>query len=91
VLREGRKFWALACTGQSTTLKGRDKVDGYLLLATACDGTLATTAQFTSVRVVCNNTLSIALGNATGAIKAPHRSRFDPDVVKPQLGITVSS
>lgn len=91
VLREGRKFWALARTGQSTTLKGRDKVDGYLLLATACDGTLATTAQFTSVRVVCNNTLSIALGNATGAIKVPHRSQFDPEVVKRQLGITVSS
>lgn len=91
VLREGRKFWALARTGQSTMLKGRDKVDGYLLLATACDGTLATTAQFTSVRVVCNNTLSIALGNATGAIKVPHRSQFDPEVVKRQLGITVSS
>ena len=44
VLREGRKFWALARTGQSTTLKGRDRVDGYLLLATACDGSLATTA-----------------------------------------------
>ncbi|WIA62552.1 DUF932 domain-containing protein [Stenotrophomonas sp. BIO128-Bstrain] len=91
VLREGRKFWALARTGQSTTLKGRDKVDGYLLLATACDGTLATTAQFTSVRVVCNNTLSIALGNASGAIKVPHRSHFDPDAVKRQLGVTVSS
>ena len=91
VLREGRKFWALARTGQSTTLKGRDKVDGYLLLATSCDGTLATTAQFTSVRVVCNNTLSIALGNASSAIKVPHRSRFDPDVVKRQLGIATSS
>lgn len=91
MLREGRKFWALARTGQSTMLKGRDKVDGYLLLATACDGTLATTAQFTSVRVVCNNTMSIALGNATGAIKVPHRRQFDPDVVKRQLGITVSS
>jgi phage/plasmid-like protein (TIGR03299 family) len=91
VLREGRKFWALARTGQSTSLKGRDKVDGYLLLATACDGTLATTAQFTSVRVVCNNTLQIALGQANGAIKVPHRSAFDPDAVKRQLGITVSS
>jgi len=91
VLREGRKFWALAKTGQSTTLKGRDKVDGYLLLATACDGTLATTAQFTSVRVVCNNTLSIALGNASSAIKVPHRSQFDPEAIKRQLGITVSS
>jgi phage/plasmid-like protein (TIGR03299 family) len=91
VLREGRKFWALARTGQSASLKGRDKVDGYLLLATACDGTLATTAQFTSVRVVCNNTLAIALGNTSSAIKVPHRSQFDPDAVKRQLGITVSS
>jgi phage/plasmid-like protein (TIGR03299 family) len=91
VLREGRKFWALARTGQSMMLKGRDKVDGYLLLATSCDGTLATTAQFTSIRVVCNNTLAIALGDSRGAIKVPHRSQFDPDVVKRQLGITVSS
>lgn len=91
VLREGRKFWALARTGQSTTLKGRDEVDGYLLLATACDGTLATTAQFTSVRVVCNNTLAIALGDSRSAIKVPHRSQFDADAVKRQLGITVSS
>ena len=91
VLREGRKFWALAKTGQSTTLKGRDRVDGYLLLATACDGTLATTAQFTSVRVVCNNTLAIALGDTNGAVKVPHRSQFDAAAVKRQLGITVSS
>lgn len=90
VLREGRKFWALARTGQSTTLKGKDQVNGYLLLATACDGSLATTAQFTSVRVVCNNTLQIALGDNRGAVKVPHRSEFNADVVKQQLGITVA-
>ncbi|MFO3707580.1 DUF932 domain-containing protein, partial [Xanthomonas codiaei] len=73
VLRGGRKFWALVKTGQSTALKRRDRVDGYLLLATACDGTLATTAQFTSVRVVCNNTLQIAVDQSAGAIKVPHR------------------
>lgn len=91
VLKGGKKFWALARTGQTTNLKGRDKVDGYLLLATACDGTLATTAQFTSVRVVCNNTLQIALGESNGAIKVPHRSQFDPEAVKRQLGIAVST
>ncbi|MEF2155029.1 DUF932 domain-containing protein [Luteimonas sp. FXH3W] len=91
VLREGRKLWALARTGQSVTLKDRDKVDGYLLLATACDGSLATTAQFTSVRVVCNNTLQIALGDSSGSIKVSHRSKFNPEVVKRQLGIAVSS
>jgi phage/plasmid-like protein (TIGR03299 family) len=91
VLKEGRKLWALAKTGQSACLKGRDKVNGYLLLATACDGTLATTAQFTSVRVVCNNTLAIALGDAAGAVKVGHRSQFDPRAVKRQLGIAISS
>ena len=91
VLKEGRKLWALARTGQSGTLKGRDEVNGYLLLATACDGTLATTAQFTSVRVVCNNTLAIALDNNIGAVKVPHRSQFDAQAVKRQLGIAVSS
>ncbi|SFD19048.1 phage/plasmid-like protein TIGR03299 [Cupriavidus sp. OV038] len=91
VLKDGKKLWALARTGQSGLLKGRDKVEGYLLLATACDGTLATTAQFTSVRVVCNNTLQIALGNGTGAVKVPHRSQFDAQAVKRQLGIAVSS
>ncbi|MGS0622393.1 DUF932 domain-containing protein [Ralstonia sp. VS2407] len=91
VLKDGKKLWALAKTGQSATLKGLDRVNGYLLLATACDGTLATTAQFTSVRVVCNNTLAIALGDNTGAVKVPHRSQFDAQAVKRQLGIAVSS
>ena len=90
VLKEGRKFWALARTGQSATLKGKDQVNGYLLLATACDGSLATTAQFTSVRVVCNNTLQIALGDNRGAVKVPHRSEFNAEAVKQQLGITVA-
>ncbi|VVE58641.1 phage/plasmid-like protein [Pandoraea anapnoica] len=91
VLKEGRKFWALARTGHRTALKGRDEVNGYLLLATACDGTLATTAQFTSVRVVCNNTLAIALQDGTGTVKVPHRSQFNAQAVKRQLGIAVSS
>jgi phage/plasmid-like protein (TIGR03299 family) len=91
VLKDGKKLWVLARTGQSVSLKGRDKVNGYLLLATACDGTLATTAQYTSVRVVCNNTLAIALGDSTGAVKVPHRSQFDAQAVKRQLGIAISS
>lgn len=40
ILKGGRKFWALARTGQTTALKGNDQVNGYLLLATSCDGTL---------------------------------------------------
>jgi phage/plasmid-like protein (TIGR03299 family) len=91
ILKGGKKVWALAKTNQSSTLKGGDVVNGYLLLATACDGTLATTAQFTSIRVVCNNTLAVALSNGEGAVKVPHSTRFDPQAVKKQLGISVSS
>lgn len=65
VLKGGRKIWALARTGQSSTLKGNDVNNADVLLATAYDGTLATTAQFMSIRVVCNNTLAVALGLAT--------------------------
>ncbi|PYC20258.1 hypothetical protein DMO17_18865, partial [Aquipseudomonas alcaligenes] len=90
VLKGGRKFWALARTGQGTALKGNDQVNGYLLLATSCDGTLATTATPTTVRVVCNNTLTIALDGTTRAIKVPHSTRFDPQAVKKQLGIAIS-
>ncbi|TKJ58706.1 hypothetical protein PspCFBP13506_21875 [Pseudomonas sp. CFBP13506] len=90
VLKGGRKLWALARTGQSTALKGNDVVNGYLLLATSCDGTLATTATPTTIRVVCNNTLTIAINGASQAIKVPHSTRFDPRIVKQQLGITVS-
>ena len=92
VLKGGKKFWALARTGQSTALRGKDVSNGYILLATACDGTLATTAQFTNIRVVCNNTLAIALrgqSSSAGVVKVPHSTKFDADKVKQQLGISV--
>ena len=92
VLKGGKKFWALARTGQTAALKGKDVSNGYILLATACDGTLATTAQFTSIRVVCNNTLAIALkgqNSSAGAVKVPHSTKFDAEKIKQQLGISV--
>lgn len=90
VLKEGRKFWALARIGKEALLKGGDLVKAYLLLATSCDGTLATTATPTSIRVVCNNTLTIALNQAEGAVKVPHSTAFDAEAVKKRLGVAVS-
>ncbi len=90
VLKGGRKLWALAKTGQETMVRGHDRVKAYLLLATSCDGTLCTTAQFTSVRVVCNNTLHVAVGDTKGAVKVPHSRKFDPQDVKNTLGLGLS-
>ncbi|AAQ58891.1 conserved hypothetical protein [Chromobacterium violaceum ATCC 12472] len=91
MLKGGRKLWALARTGQGTQVKGLDQVNAYLLLATSCDGTLCTTAQFTSVRVVCNNTLQFVVGREGGGVKVPHSTRFDPKLVKESLGIGLSA
>jgi len=89
VLKGGRKVWALARTGKQAVLKGSDTVNGYLLLATSCDGTLATSVTPTTVRVVCNNTLAIALDSTSNVIRVPHSTSFDADAVKRQLGIAI--
>ena len=91
VLKGGKKVWALARTGHSATIQANDVTNAYVLLATACDGTLATTAQFTAVRVVCNNTLAVAIDDSKGAVKIRHNTTFDADAVKRQLGISVSN
>ena len=89
VLKGGRKVWALARTGKQAVLKGADVVNGYLLLATSCDGTLATSATPTTVRVVCSNTLAMALDSTSNVIRVPHSTCFDADAVKRQLGIAI--
>lgn len=91
VLKGGKKLWALAKTGQNMKLNGGDTVKSYLLLATSCDGTLCTTAQFTSLRVVCNNTLQMALNDKADAIKVPHSTKFNPEYVKEVLGLGLAN
>lgn len=91
VLKQGRKFWALARTGQSSVLAGNDVVNGYVLLATSCDGSLATVVTPTTVRVVCNNTLSVAVNRSLAAesIKVPHNTVFNATEIKRKLNMTV--
>ena len=84
----GKRFWALANIGESAVIGSADVVGGYLLLSTGADGTIATTAKFTSVRVVCNNTLSMALnGKNKRDIAITHRTAFNPASMKDRLGL----
>ena len=88
-LSEGRRVWALARVGDEREIKGlNDTVKPYLLLGTSYDGTMATIAKFTPVRVVCNNTITMALENeAAAGVRVLHREKFDADKVRQQLGI----
>ena len=86
----GKRLWALARIGDDATVLGKDKVGGYLLLSTSCDRSLATSARFTTVRVVCNNTLSMALAmeaRADTEVRIRHTAKLDPKLVHEQLGI----
>lgn len=87
VLFGGKRFWAQANIGQSVNILGQDRVDGKLLLSTSCDGSLATTARYTTTRVVCNNTLGMALRGKADQIKVTHSTTFDADQAKATLGL----
>jgi phage/plasmid-like protein (TIGR03299 family) len=61
-LSDGRRVWALASVGDAAPVVAGDLVKPYLLLGTSYDGTMATVAKFTAIRVVCNNTITAAVG-----------------------------
>lgn len=85
-LFDGRRFWAVAKVGESSPVSSRDKIGGYLLLSTSADGSLATEARFTTVRVVCNNTLQMARSEGKAQVRLTHRSVFKPEEIHRQLG-----
>jgi phage/plasmid-like protein (TIGR03299 family) len=90
-LKGGKRVWAMADCGEDFSI-GDDKVGAHLLLATSYDGTFATTAQFTSIRVVCNNTLGFSLdrGGEGGVVRIPHTSDFNQWDIKADLGFDSS-
>ena len=61
VLRDGERIWLLAKLPSQIVVAGDDVADKYLLLANSHDERSAVQVKFTSIRVVCNNTLTLAL------------------------------
>lgn len=83
-LRKGKMVWGLASLGNSFTLPGKDKVDGYLLVASPHEQGKSLRIQFTAVRVVCNNTLTMALNSSEieQIFRHAHRRPFDDTMIK---------
>jgi phage/plasmid-like protein (TIGR03299 family) len=70
-LKEGRQVWMLAKMNREYEVLG-DKVDPYICLVNSHDGTGAVRALMTPVRVVCKNTLNIAIRTATRSWSTTH-------------------
>ncbi len=70
-LRDGRQVWMLARMTKQFSILG-DKIDPYLCLVNSHDGTGAVRVLMTPVRVVCKNTLNMALGSAQRSWSTSH-------------------
>ena len=74
-LREGRQIWLLAKM-PAEKLAG-DEVEPYLCFTNSHDGGGAVRVCMTPVRVVCNNTLNLALQTATRAWAMRHTENVE--------------
>ena len=89
-IKGGKRIWALANVNKESVVFHDDAVKGYLLLSTSFDGSAATIGQFTSIRVVCNNTLSAAdTETAPSRVMLTHGTNFDSSMMRERLGIIV--
>lgn len=69
-LRGGKQVWLLAKTSQIKILG--DEVDPYICFTNSHDGLGSVRCVMTPTRVVCNNTLNVALNNASRAWSTRH-------------------
>lgn len=87
-LRDGQRVWALAKLGSDFELFNGDKIEGFLLFSNPHEFGKTVEIRFTPIRVVCNNTLTMALGGKTNSMfRMHHRMKFYPEMVKETLGL----
>jgi len=81
-LKGGKHVWALAKIRDGNMDVGRrDPVAHYILLSNAHDGSVAVQVGFTPIRVVCNNTLTMAhVSKASQLLKVRHTHNLLPNL-----------
>jgi len=87
-LKGGEIVWALAKTKESFELFKGDVTDNYFLFTNPHKFGKSIDIRMTPIRVVCNNTLTLSLSKQSEQmVTVNHRTAFDPDAVKEQMGI----
>ena len=93
-LRGGRKVWMLARIPKEYRAGPEDLIQPYVLLVNSHDGSTALRMIPTTVWVVCQNTLNLALGRSTagGGVSIRHRPSLDERVkdARAKLGIVAA-
>lgn len=70
-LGNGEVVFITAKVTESMTIH-KDQIDKYLLISLSHDGSSAITVAYTPIRVVCNNTLTLAIRGAKNKVQIRH-------------------
>ena len=88
-LAGGKVIWALARLGKDAQVRD-DIVAPYLMLSTSYDMSIPTIAKLVATRVVCRNTIQVALGEKSQRqIRIPHSTNFNAEEVRAGLEISL--
>jgi phage/plasmid-like protein (TIGR03299 family) len=93
-LFNGKKVWILAKVNSTSEqeVKDGDKIKPYVLLSNSHDASQAVRMGFTPVRVVCNNTLSMAeTGEKSQLVRLYHRGglKANLDLLRDTMNVAV--
>lgn len=87
-LKGGQIVWCLARVDESFEAVKGDRVDSHLLFTNFHKYGHSTDVRFTPIRVVCDNTLTLALSTSVARMaKISHRRVFKADDAKEMVGV----
>lgn len=78
-LQEGRKVWLLARLPREYIIAG-ERISPYLVFSNTHDGSGSVKVAVTPVRVVCNNTLNLALSTADRSFSMVHTGKIQDKI-----------
>ncbi len=89
-LGKGERIWILAKLPDHIRVNGNDIVEKFLLLTNSHDGSSAVRVKLTPIRVVCENTLALALGGIEQEARICHIAHAEERLKKAHeiLGLT---
>lgn len=79
-LGAGERIWILCKLPGDMVIAGKDIAEKFLLLSNSHDGQSSVQLKFTPIRVVCQNTLTMALSEGS-SVRIPHRGSARKNLV----------